>query len=128
MGKITVIATDKSPRAIGPYSQGISAGGFVFTAGQIPLDPATGKLVEGEIEAQAHRVMANLAAVLEEGGSSLRQVVRLDVWVADLGIFPRLNAVLKGYFPAEPPARITAQAAALPMGAALEIVAIAVKG
>jgi 2-iminobutanoate/2-iminopropanoate deaminase len=115
-----------APTPVGPYSQAIVAGGFVFASGQIPLDPATGKLVEGEIEAQASRVLDNLRAVLEAAGSSLDHVVRASVYLADLAVFPRVNAVYARYFTAEPkPARTTIQVAALPLGAQVEIDAIA---
>lgn len=115
-----------APTPVGPYSQAIVAGGFVFASGQIPLDPATGKLVEGEIEAQAARVLDNLRAVLEAAGSSLDRVVRASVYLVDLAVFPRMNAVYGRYFTAEPkPARTTVQVAALPLGAQVEIDVIA---
>lgn len=126
-GKI-VIATANAPRAVGPYSQGVIAAPFIFTAGMIPLDPRTGEMAEGEIEAKTRQAMENVKAVLAEAGSGLGQVVRLDVLVADLGDFPAVNRVLAGYFPENPPARMTSQAAALPLGARIEIAAIAVRG
>jgi len=102
------------------------AGGFVFASGQIPLDPATGKLVSGEIEAQTERVLDNLRAVLEAAGSSLDQVVRASVYLVDLAVFPRVNAVYARYFGSDPkPARSTVQVAALPLGAQVEIDVIA---
>ena len=121
-----VVFAPGAPTPVGPYSQAIVAGGFVFASGQIPLDPATGKLVEGEIEAQAARVLDNLRAVLEAAGSSLDRVVRASVYLVDLAVFPRMNAVYGRYFTAEPkPARTTVQVAALPLGAQVEIDVIA---
>ncbi len=119
------VRTDKAPAAIGPYSQGILCGGFLFCSGQIPLDPATGKMVDGGIEIQAERVLRNLEAVLAAGGSSLAAVVKTTVYLADLGDFPAMNAVYGKFFPADPPARATVQAAKLPAGARVEIDAIA---
>ena len=115
-----------APAPVGPYSQAIVAGGFVFASGQIPLDPTTGKLVGGEIEAQTERVLENLRAVLEAAGSSLDQVVRASVYLVDLAAFPRVNAVYARYFVGDPkPARSTVQVAALPLGAGVEIDVIA---
>jgi 2-iminobutanoate/2-iminopropanoate deaminase len=111
---------------VGPYSQAIAAGGFVFASGQLPLDPATGRLLEGDVEAQTERVLQNLRAVLEAAGSSLERVVRATVFLADLADFPRMNAVYTRHFAREPrPARTTIQAGRLPAGAALEIDVIA---
>jgi 2-iminobutanoate/2-iminopropanoate deaminase len=105
------------------------AGGFVFASGQIPLDPATGKLVSGEIEAQTERVLDNLRAVLEAAGSSLDRVLRSSVFLVDLALFPRMNAVYARYFANDPkPARSTVQVAALPLGAQVEIDVIAQAG
>jgi len=124
-GKRVVFAAT-APTPVGPYSQAIVAGGLVFASGQIPLDPQSGKLVEGEIEAQAARVLDNLRAVLEAAGSSLDQVVRSTMYLVDLAVFPRANAVYARYFTADPkPARTTIQVAALPLGAQIEIDAIA---
>jgi len=121
-----VVFAPTAPTPVGPYSQAIVAGGFVFASGQIPIDPASGKLVEGEIEVQAERVLQNLRAVLEAAGSSLDHVVRASVYLVDLAVFPRVNAVYGRYFRADPkPARTTIQVAALPLGAQLEIDAIA---
>ena len=122
------VRTDKAPAAIGPYSQGVLCGGFLFCAGQIPLDPATGKIVDGGIEAQTGRVLRNLEAVLAAGGASLASVVKTTVYLADLGDFPAMNAVYGKFFPADPPARATVQAAKLPAGARVEIDAIASAG
>jgi len=121
-----VVFASAAPSPVGPYSQAIVAGGFVFASGQIPLDPASGKLVEGDIEAQTARVLDNLRAVLEAAGSSLDEVVRASVYLVDLAVFPRMNAVYGRYFTADPkPARTTVQVAALPLGAQVEIDAIA---
>lgn len=121
----TVVATDKAPGAIGPYSQAIKVGGLVFTAGQIPLDPASGKLVEGDIAAQTERVMKNLVAVLEASGSSLGQVVKTTCFLADLDDFAAFNEVYGTYFSENRPARSTVQAARLPAGASVEVECVA---
>jgi len=119
------ILTEKAPAAIGPYAQAVLAGGFLFCSGQIPLDPATGKMVGGGIEGQTERVLRNLAAVLESGGSSLRAVVKTTVFLVDLADFPAMNAVYGRFFPEEPPARATVQVVKLPAGALVEIDAVA---
>lgn len=120
-----VVKTDRAPAAIGPYSQGVSWQGLVFCAGQIPLDPSTGKLVEGDIREQVARIIENLKAVLEEGGSDLDRVLRLDVYLTDLSKFPEVNEFLATIFTDAPPARVTVEVSALPMGAQVEIAAIA---
>jgi 2-iminobutanoate/2-iminopropanoate deaminase len=123
------ILTPAAPAPVGPYSQAVVAGGFVFASGQIPLDPATGKLVAGEIEAQTERVLDNLRAVLEAAGSSFDRVVRASVYLVDLAVFPRMNAVYARYFRSDPkPARSTVQVAALPLGAQVEIDVVASVG
>ena len=119
------VRTDKAPAAIGPYSQAVRSGGFLFCSGQIPLDPESGKLVEGGIEAQTERVLMNLEAVLAAGGATLAAVVKTTVFLADLADFPAMNAVYGRYFPEDPPARATVQAARLPAGARVEIEAVA---
>jgi 2-iminobutanoate/2-iminopropanoate deaminase len=120
------VRTPAAPLPVGPYAQAVAHGGLLFVSGQIPLDPATQKLVPGEIEAQTERVIENLAAVLAAGGSSLAGVLRTTVYLADLTLFPRMNAVYARYFDQPPrPARSTIQAAALPLGAQIEIDAIA---
>ncbi len=121
----TVVATDKAPGAIGPYSQAIKLNNLVFTAGQIPLDPATGKLVDGDIAAQSERVMQNLEAVLEAAGSSLGQVVKTTCFLANLDDFAAFNEVYGRYFSENRPARSTVQAARLPAGASVEVECIA---
>ena len=121
----TPVRTPHAPAAIGPYSQAIACGGFVFTSGQVALDPATGTLVSGDVAAQTHRVLQNLRAVLEKSGSSLAQVVRTPVSLRDMADFAAMNAVYAGYFPGAPPARSTVAVAGLPRDARVEIDAIA---
>ncbi len=120
-----VISTPKAPPAIGPYSQAIRSGEFVFCAGQIPLDPATGKLIEGGIQDQTRRVLQNLSAVLESAGSSLGRVVKTTVFMTSLDDFKAMNEVYAEFFPAGPPARSTVQVARLPAGAQIEIEVVA---
>jgi reactive intermediate/imine deaminase len=120
------ITSDRAPAAIGPYSQAVRSGGTVYLSGQIPLDPATGLLVEGEIAAQARRAFDNLKAVCEAAGGSLDQVVRLGLYLTDLGQFAAVNAVMAEYFDAPFPARSTIGVAALPRGAEFEVDAILV--
>lgn len=120
------IATDGAPKAVGPYSQAVAAGGFVFVSGQIPLDPATGKLIESEaIGDHVRRVMENLSAVLKAAGSGFAQVVKANIFLIDIGEFPEVNRVYATYFDQTPPARATVQVAALPLGARVEIDVIA---
>lgn len=121
-----IIHTEDAPKAIGPYSQAIRTGEFIFCAGQIPLDPATMKLVEGDITAQTRRALTNLANVLQAAGSSLSRVMKTTVFLADFNDFQAMNAVYAEFFPDQPPARSTIQAARLPAGALVEIEAIAV--
>jgi len=123
------VRTDSAPAPVGPYSQGIRAGELVFVSGQIPLDPATGAKVEGEIEDEARQVLANLRAVLEAAGSGMDRVVRATVYLTDLALFPRVNAVYAEAFEVDPaPARATVEVSALPLGAQVEIDAIALVG
>lgn len=122
---LSVVATDTAPRAIGPYSQAVKTGTFVFTAGQIPLDPATMKLVEGDITVQTERVMQNLAAVLEAAGTSFAHVVKTTCFLADLNDFPAFNDVYARSFGEAPPARSTVQVARLPVGALVEVECVA---
>jgi 2-iminobutanoate/2-iminopropanoate deaminase len=126
MSNREIVHTEAAPAAIGPYSQAVKAGGFVFTAGQIPLDPATMKVVDGGVDAQTVRVLENLGAVLAEAGSSFGQVVRCDVFVADLNDFQTVNEIYGRYFSESPPARLTVQVARLPLDVRVEIAAIAV--
>ncbi len=123
--KPTEVRTTAAPAPVGPYSQAIRSGGLVFVSGQIPLDPATGEKVEGEIEDEARQVLANLRAVLEAAGSSMDRVVKATVYLTDLSLFPRVNAVYAEAFAHDPaPARVTVGVAALPLGAQVEIDAI----
>lgn len=119
------IKTVNAPAAIGPYSQGIVTGNLIFCAGQLPLDPTTATLVEGDFLSEAQRVVKNIAAILEAGNTSMDNVIRLDVYLTDLGLFPELNVYLEKVFPDEPPARVTIGVSALPMGARIEMAAIA---
>ena len=124
----TTVASEHAPAAIGPYTQAIAAGGFVFCSGQIPLDPATNQLVEGGIEIQTRRVLDNLAAVLQAGGSSLQQVVKTTIFLQDMDDFATVNTIYAEYFGSEPPARATVQVARLPRDVRIEIAAIALRG
>jgi 2-iminobutanoate/2-iminopropanoate deaminase len=128
MSDRSVVTSGGAPAAIGPYSQAVLAGGFVFVSGQIPLDPATGALVAGGAGAQAERALVSLGAVLAAAGSGLDRVVKTTIFLTDLGDFAEVNAVYARFFPAEPPARATVQVAALPRGAAIEIEAVALAG
>lgn len=123
--KRETVGTAGAPAAIGPYSQAIRAGDILFCSGQIPLDPSTGKMVEGGIEVQTERVLRNLEAVLAAGGGSLASVVKTTVYLADLGDFPAMNAVYGKFFPQKPPARATVEVSKLPAGARVEIDAVA---
>jgi len=119
------ISTPDAPAAIGPYSQAIRAGDFLFVSGQIPLDPATGALVEGDVAAQTHRVLKNLGAILSTAGTSFDQVVKSTVYLADMSDFATVNQVYGTYFPSPAPARATIQAARLPRDVRVEIDVIA---
>jgi 2-iminobutanoate/2-iminopropanoate deaminase len=124
--KLRSVLSQDAPAPVGPYSQAIVAGDFVFAAGQIPLDPATGKLVEGDIAVQAERVLQNIRAVLAAAGTSLDRVVKSTVFLVDLADFPRMNEVYARHFTSDPkPARSTIQVAKLPAGAAIEIEVVA---
>ena len=120
-----IISTDRAPKAIGPYSQAVVANGFVFLSGQIPLNPATNQLIEGDIAAQTERVIENLKNVLESCGSSLGQVVKTTVFLRDMGEFAKMNEVYGRYFAESPPARATVEAARLPRDVRVEIECIA---
>jgi len=119
-----IIHTDHAPAAIGPYSQAVRSGNTVYFSGQIPLDPATGNLVEGDIAVQARRAFDNLKAVAEAAGGSLAQIVRLGLYLTDLGQFATVNAVMQEYFAAPFPARSTVEVSALPKGAVFEVDAV----
>jgi 2-iminobutanoate/2-iminopropanoate deaminase len=120
-----VVATDRGPQAIGPYSQAIRANGFVFVSGQIALDPRTQQLIAGGVAAQTERVLENLKGILEAAGSSLDRAVRTTVFLADMSEFAAMNEVYARYFPGQPPARSTVQAARLPRDVRVEIDLIA---
>ena len=120
-----IIATGQAPKAIGPYSQAVLSNGLAFLSGQIPLDPATSQIVEGDIAAQTERVLENLKAVLAACGSSLAQVLKTTVYLKDMAEFPRMNEVYARYFPENPPARATVEVARLPRDVRVEIDAIA---
>jgi 2-iminobutanoate/2-iminopropanoate deaminase len=122
---LRAVHTDRAPAAIGPYSQAVAANGFLFTAGQIALDPATGQVVPGDVTAQTERVLANLAAVLEAAGTSWASVVRTTVYLHDMNDFPAVNQVYTRVLGTARPARSTVQVAALPRGVLVEIDAIA---
>ena len=124
----TEIRTDAAPAPVGPYSQAIRLDDLVFVSGQIPLDPKTGEIVSGEIEDETRQVLHNLKAVLEASGANLSSVVKTTVYLTDMSLFPRINAVYAEAFDAEPaPARATVEVSALPLGAHVEIDAIAWK-
>jgi 2-iminobutanoate/2-iminopropanoate deaminase len=120
------IRTDNAPKAVGPYSQGVRMGNLLFCSGQVPLDPATGQLVTGDIGTQTRQVLANLGAVLAEAGASFDDVARTTVYLADMSDFAAMNAVYATVFGTPPPARSTIQAAGLPLNARIEIDVIAV--
>ncbi len=119
------ISTRQAPAAVGPYSQAVVDGQRVYLSGQIPLDPASGKLVTGDITVQTHRVMDNIRAVLEAAGSRLDLVSKSTIFVTDLRDFGAINQAYGSYFPSDPPARSTVQVSALPLGAAIEIEVVA---
>jgi 2-iminobutanoate/2-iminopropanoate deaminase len=121
-----VIATEKGPKAIGPYSLGIATGCMVFTSGQIGLDPISGNIVEGGVEAETRQALNNLKAILEAAGSGMDKVLKTTVFLRDITDFAKMNGIYAEFFTAEPPARSAIQVAALPKGAAVEIEAVAV--
>ncbi len=118
------IKTGDAPAAIGPYSQAVRHGGTVYLSGQIPLDPATMQLVEGDIASQAHRVFRNLRAVCEAAGSGLDGIVKLNIYMLDLGHFAQVNAIMAEYFSEPYPARATVEVSGLPLGAEIEVEAV----
>lgn len=120
-----IVATADAPAAIGPYSQAMKAGGFLFVSGQIPLDPKSGELVAGSIAEQTRQVMENLRAVLAAAGLGLDRVVKTTIYLASLDDFATVNAIYGEYFAGEPPARATVEVSRLPRGARVEIEAIA---
>lgn len=121
------IQTANAPQAIGPYSQAICTDTLIFVSGQIPLDPATGQLIEGDIQVQTHQVMQNLQAVLAAAGSSLAHVVKTTIFLTDIEEFALVNQLYGEFFASDPPARSTVQVAALPKGARIEIDAVALR-
>ncbi|MGB0035378.1 MAG: RidA family protein [Candidatus Acidiferrales bacterium] len=121
-----LISTERGPKAIGPYSQAIRANGFIFISGQVPFDPATGQLVEGDIARQTARVLDNLKAIVEAAGSSLDHAVKLTVFLKDMNDFAAMNEVYARYFPKNPPARSTVEVVRLPRDVRIEIDLIAI--
>ena len=119
------VSTPSAPQAIGPYSQGVRAGSLLFVSGQVPIDPATGNIIEGDIAAQTHRVFQNIGEILKAGGASFDHVVRTTVFLADMNDFAAMNAVYATYFTAPAPARATVQVSRLPRDARVEIDVIA---
>ncbi len=119
------VSTPSAPQAIGPYSQGVRAGSLLFVSGQVPIDPATGNVIEGDIAAQTHRVFQNIGEILKAGGASFDHVVRTTVFLADMNDFAAMNAVYATYFTAPAPARATVQVSRLPKDARVEIDVIA---
>jgi 2-iminobutanoate/2-iminopropanoate deaminase len=126
--RIQVIKTDKAGPPVGPYNQGIKAGGFVFVAGEKGIDPVTGKIVPGGIQAETRRTLENIKAILEATGSSMDLVVSSFVFMTDLGDFPKMNAIYAEYFKANPPGRTTVEVKGLPAGAHVEITVTALAG
>jgi 2-iminobutanoate/2-iminopropanoate deaminase len=127
MGKKT-IGTPDAPQAIGPYSQAVEAGGFVFVSGQIPIDPKTGNIAQKDIKSQAHLVLDNAGAILSAAGCGLSSVVKTTIYLRSMADFTAVNEVYGGYFPSDPPARATVEVSRLPKDAALEMDFIAWKG
>ena len=119
------VSTPSAPQAIGPYSQGVRAGSLLFVSGQVPIDPGTGNIIEGDIAAQTHRVLQNIGEILKAGGASFDHVVRTTVFLADMNDFTAMNAVYATYFAAPAPARATVQVSRLPKDARVEIDVIA---
>ncbi|HLY23507.1 MAG TPA: RidA family protein [bacterium] len=120
-----IVRTEEAPQAIGPYSQAVVAAGFVYTAGQLALDPHTGQLVPGDVRIQTKRVMENIKAILESAGSSLAEVVKTTIFLRDMNDFGAMNEIYGSYFQEDPPARSTVQVAKLPRDGAVEIEAVA---
>lgn len=122
------IKTDRAPKAIGPYSQGVRAGGFLFLSGQIPIDPETNEIVNGSTAAQAERVLRNIKTILEDSGATLQDVVKTTIFLADMNDFAEVNEVYGRYFPIEAPARSTVEVGRLPKDVRVEIEAIVYVG
>ncbi|AEH51400.1 RidA family protein [Pseudothermotoga thermarum] len=123
-----IVSTDQAPKAIGPYSQAVEVNGFVFVSGQIPIDPATGQLVDGDIKKQTERIFENIKAILKAAGCDLSNVVKATVFATDINDFSQINEVYSKYFDQHKPARSFVQVSALPKGAKVEIEVIAFKG
>ncbi|MBF0546833.1 MAG: RidA family protein [Candidatus Riflebacteria bacterium] len=121
----SILSTSKAPAAIGPYSQGICANGFIFTSGQIPINPTSGKIEVTEIEGQTRQVMANLQEVLKAGGSEFSKVVKATIFLSDLGNFGKVNEIYGSFFPKDPPARSCVQVGKLPKDSLVEIEMVA---
>jgi len=119
-----IIHTNEAPKAIGTYSQGIKSDNFVFTSGQIPINPKSGKLIKGDFKSEVKQVLINLNGVLKGGGSSLQQAIKLTVFLTDLSHFAQVNEIFNEFFPDNPPARSAVQVSALPMNARIEIDAV----
>ncbi len=122
---VKTIYTPNAPKPIGPYSQGVVAGCFLYVSGQIPLDPSTGSMVEGDFKAKALRVLENVKAIVEAAGASLRDVVKVTVYIRDIRLFQDFNEVYSQYFPENPPARAVVEVSNLPRGSDLEVEAVA---
>lgn len=120
-----IISTAKAPKAIGPYSQAVRAGGWLFVSGQIPIDPATGQMITGDVKTQTEQVMKNLGAILEAAGLSFTHIVKATVYLKDMEEFAAMNEIYGRFFPSEPPARATVEAARLPRDARVEIDVVA---
>jgi 2-iminobutanoate/2-iminopropanoate deaminase len=123
-----IISTDQAPAAVGPYSQAVRVGQFIYTAGQVAIDPALGRLIEGDVSEQTEQVLRNVTAVLEAAGATLQHVVKTTVFLRDMADFAAMNQVYGRYFGQNPPARSTIAVAGLPLGALVEIEAVAVTG
>lgn len=121
---ITAVSTANAPAAIGPYSQGIVAGGFLFISGQLPMDPATGELIEADMAAKTRRILDNIGAIAAAAGAGLEQVVKTTIFLTDMADFATVNGVYGQYFGDAPPARSTVQVAGLPKGASIEMEAV----
>jgi len=126
MVKKKVVQTEKAPKAIGPYSQAIQAGNFLFLSGQIPIDPKTGELVKGDIRKQTQQVLENIKGILESQGLGMENVVKSTIFLKDIANFNQVNEVYATYFPSSPPARSTVEVAKLPRDADIEIEALAI--
>ena len=122
------IKTERAPAAIGPYSQAIKAGGFIFISGQIPVDPVTGEVVSGDVDAQTDRALLSIRSILEDSGATMQDVVKTTVFLSSMDYFPAMNEVYSRYFTLEPPARVTVEVSKLPKGVMVEIEAIAWAG